>query len=384
MKKFYLLLLMYVPLFIQAQQVIPNLFKDYNNYESLYYIDTSMYQNGECRTEYYGFDYDGIFRKILTYTYTAADNRFSMSNVLSESGSFIDYFRKTFFYENNRPSKRIEIMKIGLDEFERNYMIDSFVYENSQLKFIHRNNVYLNSKYGIENIYDSNFGLKGERISYRDNPSQTIVFFEVKEFQAFNLPKVLYIYKDSADIISTYKKIHFQYDSLNRIISRFDSTNQERKIIPFENSRVVYRKNSNQIDSIITYNFKDESISNKLFVYNNKNKVSYINTYLINTTGTRILYDSLEFLNLSNSILEELNQAFVLKLYPNPTSDKIFIDNNENIKQIEVFDLNGKRVLFKEENRIEQIDLSELTTGVYLLKAKSDLGTAQAKIVKTN
>lgn len=384
MKKFYLLLLMYVPCFIQAQQVIPNLFKDYNNYERLYYIDTSMYQNGECQTEYYGFDYDGIFRKILTYTYTATDNRFSISNVLSEPGSFIDYFRKTFFYENNRPSKRIEFMKIGLEEFERNYMIDSFVYENSQLKFIHRNNVYSNSRYGIENIYDSNFGLKGERISYRDNPSQTILLFDVKEFHAFNLPKVLHIFKDSADIISTYKKIHFQYDSQNRISSRLDSINQDGKTIPFENTRVVYRNNSNQIDSIITYNFKDESISNKLFVYNNKNKVSYINTYLINVTGTSILYDSLEFLNLSNSISDELNQAFVLKLYPNPTSDIIIIDSKENINQIQVFDLNGKLLMTKEENALEQIDLGELASGVYLIKAKSDKGFAHNRIVKTN
>ena len=68
-----------------------------------------------------------------------------------------------------------------------------------------------------------------------------------------------------------------------------------------------------------------------------------------------------------------------LKIYPNPTSDLVYIDTNTKIEKIEIFTLNGQLVKSSNE-RI--IDLKTFATGVYLLKIKTPKGIKIHKIIK--
>ncbi|QBZ97784.1 T9SS type A sorting domain-containing protein [Flavobacterium sangjuense] len=73
----------------------------------------------------------------------------------------------------------------------------------------------------------------------------------------------------------------------------------------------------------------------------------------------------IEFTSLSINEIE-FNQN--LKFYPNPTSNSVFLDiENEIIKNIYIFDLNGKLVN-NQKNSNNQIDLSNLQTGTYIIK----------------
>jgi hypothetical protein len=72
-----------------------------------------------------------------------------------------------------------------------------------------------------------------------------------------------------------------------------------------------------------------------------------------------------------------------MKMYPNPSSDKIFIDSKEPIQMVQVFDVKGQLLINKQEANIEQIDLNALQTGVYILKAFSENGYTQTRILKT-
>lgn len=70
-----------------------------------------------------------------------------------------------------------------------------------------------------------------------------------------------------------------------------------------------------------------------------------------------------------------------LKIYPNPIKDKFSITGNETINEIAIFDLLGKSV-FTKKGRQQNIDISFLPKGIYILKVSSDKGVTIQKIIK--
>ncbi len=69
-----------------------------------------------------------------------------------------------------------------------------------------------------------------------------------------------------------------------------------------------------------------------------------------------------------------------LNVYPNPTSDKLYIQNSLQVNKIGIIDIAGRTVLeFNKANNLKSIDVSNLTNGVYFLK--TDLGS-QLKFIK--
>ncbi|MCI9845285.1 T9SS type A sorting domain-containing protein [Flavobacterium pectinovorum] len=80
------------------------------------------------------------------------------------------------------------------------------------------------------------------------------------------------------------------------------------------------------------------------------------------------------------------NEDFVLpnfKFYPNPVKNKLALSNTANIDEVELLAVSGKSVLVKKINDIHsEIDLSNISTGIYFLKVKSEEKTKTIKIVK--
>jgi|SRR5690554_2486763 len=73
-------------------------------------------------------------------------------------------------------------------------------------------------------------------------------------------------------------------------------------------------------------------------------------------------------------------------IFPNPATDWVVITNSENIgiEQIEVYDINGKLIHsigFKNKNEVS-LNVSNLSSGTYLLHIKTDKGIAIKKLVK--
>jgi len=59
-----------------------------------------------------------------------------------------------------------------------------------------------------------------------------------------------------------------------------------------------------------------------------------------------------------------------LRIYPNPTSDIIYIESIDNTEyDVSIFNLNGQ--LIKNDNKVDQISIAMLPRGTYLLKAVS-------------
>jgi hypothetical protein len=83
--------------------------------------------------------------------------------------------------------------------------------------------------------------------------------------------------------------------------------------------------------------------------------------------------------NLQNE--EFITNSFTV--YPNPVNDILFIENNNNniIQEIVVYDVMGKTVI-EQNGSIAQIDFSNITNGLYLVKITSEKEIIVKKIMK--
>jgi hypothetical protein len=77
-----------------------------------------------------------------------------------------------------------------------------------------------------------------------------------------------------------------------------------------------------------------------------------------------------------------LNYMNILELFPNPTNSKVFLKANEEIKQIDVYDLNGKITNKYERPACNYVDLSQLKNGIYFIRISLENSVIVKKVVK--
>jgi hypothetical protein len=69
-----------------------------------------------------------------------------------------------------------------------------------------------------------------------------------------------------------------------------------------------------------------------------------------------------------------------ISIYPNPVKNQLFINSQETIQSVEIFNLLGKKVLTS--NSTNSVDVSSLSKSVYILKLTSDNGVSTKRFVK--
>jgi hypothetical protein len=74
-----------------------------------------------------------------------------------------------------------------------------------------------------------------------------------------------------------------------------------------------------------------------------------------------------DFNALSTSEINSYKHQF--KIYPNPTSSLIYIDGNDEVESIVVFDLNAKVLMRNQGSR--SIDVSQLSAGTYVVSVNN-------------
>ena len=93
------------------------------------------------------------------------------------------------------------------------------------------------------------------------------------------------------------------------------------------------------------------------------------------TNLSELMYIDEVSLNFDSSLSVSEQELMSLSIYPNPTSDMISIKGVENIKSIKVYSILGG--LEKEVFNTNQVDISELSSGIHLIKI--DNGTIYSK-----
>lgn len=110
-------------------------------------------------------------------------------------------------------------------------------------------------------------------------------------------------------------------------------------------------------------------------IFNNRASIifDFNEPIITNTVNTEII----ETLSLMKN---ELNNILV---YPNPTTNILHVETNNTITSIEVYNLLGQELISSTPNTLkEEINMSELNTGMYLVKVTIGEQTATYKVVK--
>ena len=71
-----------------------------------------------------------------------------------------------------------------------------------------------------------------------------------------------------------------------------------------------------------------------------------------------------------------------INIYPNPSKDWIKIDGLTDLSDVQIFDITGKLILQQEYQIDDMINLSSLTTGMYIIKVRNSGGEFSQKIIK--
>ncbi len=68
-------------------------------------------------------------------------------------------------------------------------------------------------------------------------------------------------------------------------------------------------------------------------------------------------------------IADSIKKPSIFKMHPNPAKDELFVLGTHKIKNIEILNILGKRKAnFNFNKSIIKLNISDLTTGVYLIK----------------
>lgn len=122
----------------------------------------------------------------------------------------------------------------------------------------------------------------------------------------------------------------------------------------------VYIFNSDELS-----NNPNESYTRYLDLSNNWIQHADSTTVLF-SPGTKV--DGTPF--RSSTALDENEFDLEFSLYPNPVNDQLFIDSEEKIEMLEIFRIDGSKVMeLRNVNR--QINVADLSNGIYLLRLRS-------------
>lgn len=82
----------------------------------------------------------------------------------------------------------------------------------------------------------------------------------------------------------------------------------------------------------------------------------------------------------SNFVAVQKTEATNIEVFPNPSSDLVYVSTDEIVQAIHVYNLQGQ--LLKEEYNQREISLAEFSKGIYLLKIQTPKGWISQQIVK--
>ena len=129
-------------------------------------------------------------------------------------------------------------------------------------------------------------------------------------------------------------------------------------------------------EDIQELSFIDESQS--LNVYNDDyHFIEVIAVYENDMTSVSAICSINESVNINDVLTNKFH------LYPNPVGDKIFIETDADIEEINVFDIYGRRQLSTINSQQSlSIDVSGLNTGIYIIKINTNKGNIVKRIIK--
>lgn len=110
-------------------------------------------------------------------------------------------------------------------------------------------------------------------------------------------------------------------------------------------------------------------------------KEIYPDSLFVENNGENCSQEWLEDLDCSTILSQEEIQLSHINIYPNPTTDIIYIESeNRNILEIEIYDVSSQ-LIFKKSN-ISSINLEALQNGIYTFLIKTEKKNYRKRVIK--
>lgn len=101
--------------------------------------------------------------------------------------------------------------------------------------------------------------------------------------------------------------------------------------------------------------------------------------------GTGFRVDNIQINNLPVLSTDEVGKKESIKIYPNPTTEILNIETDSKINSIAIFDAKGSLIKNFQETGIsngKRINVSDLISGIYMLKVKTSTSEFTKKFIK--
>ena len=126
------------------------------------------------------------------------------------------------------------------------------------------------------------------------------------------------------------------------------------------------------------------SVNKSIYLSGYANDSTYFDTIIIN--HDQYSYTKTYFLSrLQSEVIHPINYPETFEIYPNPTQGSLTINFNPDNKNvsIEIYDIQGKLIMNTDlTNYSNNINISSLSKGLYIVKLKTDSNTICRKIIK--
>ena len=156
----------------------------------------------------------------------------------------------------------------------------------------------------------------------------------------------------------------------NNMLTSIDfSTNTALEILRLQNNNLSDLDLSNNA-SLTFLTCQDNSLLTCISV----NDVAYADANFTKPTGAIFSTDC------STLGTSDFDLVQNISIYPNPTSNAIAVSSTSNVLSLEIYNLLGKRVLIAKNNN--KLDVSNLNSGIYLVKIQTEKGNITKKIIK--
>ena len=142
---------------------------------------------------------------------------------------------------------------------------------------------------------------------------------------------------------------------------------------------IAYTYNTNNQLSLYEAFLGGDLFNETVYTYDANNFIQRIETSELDfATSSLYLASVQDFYYQSTASLNEEVSA-TITVYPNPSSDFITVESNNQVDRVAIYSSNGNLMT---EQKGNTIDVSNLSTGVYLVKAMTSEGLVQSRFVK--
>ncbi|MCF8428861.1 MAG: T9SS type A sorting domain-containing protein, partial [Bacteroidia bacterium] len=174
-----------------------------------------------------------------------------------------------------------------------------------------------------------------------------------------------------------------QYAAIN-----FTSNNYAEKTIPLSvwgNSNGTYQLDLTQVsgfDAAVSIYLRDKYLNTTTAIDHDKNIPVIITDDSLSKGDKRFELLFKNTATINNELTNNISNT-QLSVYPNPAVDvlNISLSHGTAIETVNIYNVSGKLLNFTKLN-VNQIDISQLNNGVYMLEAITANGTFKAKFVK--